>query len=93
MGRKVLIKRGSGLFQNSIQILPGRTKENQDTTQLYETVNEWLLNAIESANNFYNFLERLEFRIIMKIFMDRLENVVAVRSFGLFTFDSNENSA
>jgi hypothetical protein len=40
MGRKVLIKTGSGLFQNTLQILRGRTKENQETPQNYEIVSE-----------------------------------------------------
>jgi len=40
MGRKVLIKRVSSLFQNTIQILRGRTKENQSTPQNNDIENE-----------------------------------------------------
>jgi len=40
MGRNVLLKAGSGLFQNTIQVLRGRNKENQETPQNYEIVSE-----------------------------------------------------
>jgi hypothetical protein len=82
MGRKVLVKTGSGLFQNTIQILRRRTKKNQEISQNYEVISECFLNAIQTGNNYYDLLEGLEFRIIMKIFRGRRENEVALRVLG-----------
>jgi hypothetical protein len=40
MRRKVLIETGLDLFQNSIQILRGRTKENQGTPRNYDLISK-----------------------------------------------------
>jgi hypothetical protein len=89
MGRKVMVKTGSVLFQNTIQILRCRTKKNQETIHNYEIVSECFLNAIQTGNNYYDLLEELKFRIIMKIFRGRIGNEMALRGFGFFTFGSN----
>lgn len=39
-GKKVMIKTGSVLFQTTVQILRGRTKGNQETSQNYEIVSD-----------------------------------------------------
>lgn len=93
MGRKVLIETGSGLFQNTVQISRGRTKENQETPRNYEIISKRFLNAIQTGNHYYDLFEGLEFRMIMKISMGRVENEVAVRGFWFFTIGSNKSSA
>jgi hypothetical protein len=71
----------------------GRIKKNQETSRNYEIVSECFLNAIQTGNNYYYLLEGLEFRITMKIIRSRIENEMALRGFGFFTFGSNKNIA